>query len=43
MRKIIGNLNIEIKFFSNEKTLENVKNKIFSFLSKNFFKDPKIG
>lgn len=43
MREIIGNLNIEIKFFSNEKTLENVKNKIFSFLSKNFFKDPKIG
>lgn len=43
MIEIIGNLDIEIKFWSNEKSLEDVKNKIFSFLSKNFFKDPKIG
>lgn len=43
MKKIIGNLDIEIEFRSNEKNFENVKNKIFSFLSKNFFKDPKIG
>ena len=32
MREIIGNLNIEIKFFSNEKTIEKVKNKKISFL-----------
>lgn len=41
IKKIIGNLDIEIEFRSNEKNFENVKNKIFSFLSKNFFKDPK--
>ena len=37
MKKIIGNLDIEIEFRSNEKNFENVKNKIFSFLSKKFF------
>ena len=35
IKKIIGNLDIEIEFRSNEKNFENVKNKIFSYFNSN--------
>lgn len=43
MKKIIGCLDIEIYFGSKEKTFESVKDKMFSFLSNNFFKDKEKG